>query len=162
MKVAAYCRVPTEYEDQTNSFETQKRFFKEHIERNPDWELYEIYADEGLSGTSTENRPGFNRMIEDAKAGKFDLIRTKQVSRFARNTVDTLHYTRDLKRIGVGVMFMNDRINSMNPEAEFVLTLMASMVDHVKVTCSALLSYHQSTAWSVLYTLPANKTRRTP
>lgn len=125
MKVAAYCRVSTEYEDQTNSFETQKRFFKEYIERNPDWELYEIYADEGLSGTSTENRPGFNRMIEDAKAGKFDLIPTKEVSRFARNTVDTLHYTRDLKRIGVGVMFMNDRINSMNPEAEFVLTLMA-------------------------------------
>lgn len=133
MKVAAYCRVSTEYEDQTNSFETQKRFFKEHIERNPDWELYEIYADEGLSGTSTENRPGFNRMIEDAKAGKFDLILTKEVSRFARNTVDTLHYTRDLKRIGVGVMFMNDRINSMNPEAEFVLALMASMVDHI--TC---------------------------
>ena len=132
MKVAAYCRVSTEYEDQTNSFETQKRFFKEHIERNPDWELYEIYADEGFSGTSTENRPGFNRMIEDAKAGKFDLILTKEVSRFARNTVDTLHYTRDLKRIGVGVMFMNDRINSMNPEAEFVLTLMASMFDHIK------------------------------
>ena len=81
MKVASYCRVSTEYEDQTNSFETQKRFFKEHIERNPDWELYEIYADEGLSGTSTENRPGFNHMIEDAKAGKFDLILTKEVSR---------------------------------------------------------------------------------
>ncbi len=127
MKVAAYCRVSTEYEDQTNSFETQKRFFKEHIERNPDWELYEIYADEGLSGTSTENRPGFNRMIEDAKAGKFDLILTKEVSRFARNTVDTLQYTRELKQIGVGVRFMSDNINSMDPDAELRLTIMASL-----------------------------------
>jgi DNA invertase Pin-like site-specific DNA recombinase len=80
MKVAAYCRVSTEYEDQTNSFETQKRFFKEHIERNPDWELYEIYADEGLSGTSTRDRKAFNRMIADAKSGKFELILTKEAS----------------------------------------------------------------------------------
>ena len=127
MKVAAYCRVSTEYEDQTNSFETQKRFFKEHIERNPDWELYEIYADEGLSGTSTRDRKAFNRMIADAKAGKFELILTKEVSRFARNTVDTLQYTRELKQIGVGVRFISDNINSMDPDAELRLTIMASL-----------------------------------
>ena len=127
MKVAAYCRVSTDYEDQTNSFENQKRFFKKHIERHPDWELYEIYADEGITGTSTRDRISFNRMIADARAKKFDTIITKEVSRFARNTEDTLHYTRELKRIGITVIFMNDNINSMDPEAEFILTLMASL-----------------------------------
>lgn len=141
MKVAAYCRVSTDYEDQTNSFENQKRFFKDYIERQPDWELYEIYSDEGLSGTSTENRPGFNRMIADAKAGKFELILTKEVSRFARNTVDTLQYTQELKQIGVGVRFMSDNINSMDPDAELRLTIMASLAQEEsrktsdRVTC---------------------------
>lgn len=126
-RVAAYCRVSTDKEDQANSFESQKRYFKEYIERNPEWKLYQIFADEGLSGTCTKKRKDFNRMIELAKLGSFDLIITKEVSRFARNTVDTLQYTRELKKIGVGVLFMNDNINTLDPDAELRLTIMSSI-----------------------------------
>lgn len=127
MKVAAYCRVSTDKDDQANSFESQKKYFKEYIERNPEWELYEIFADEGLSGTSTKKRKDFNRMIELAKLGSFDFIITKEVSRFARNTVDTLQYTRELKKIGIGVLFLNDNINTLDPDAELRLTIMSSI-----------------------------------
>lgn len=99
LNVAAYCRVSTDKDDQANSFESQKLYFEEYIKRNPEWELYEIYADEGLTGTSTKKRKAFNKMIADAHLGKFDLIITKEVSRFARNTVDTLQYTRELKSL---------------------------------------------------------------
>ena len=95
VRVAAYCRVSTDKEDQTNSFESQKLYFENEIRKNPDWELVKIYADEGISGTSTKKRTEFNNMIRDAKSGKIDRIITKEVSRFARNTVDTLQYTRD-------------------------------------------------------------------
>lgn len=98
MKVAAYCRVSTDKEDQVNSFESQQRYFKEYIERQPDWELFDIYADEGISGTSTKKRASFNRMINDANLGRFDMIITKEVSRFSRNILDTISYTRDLRR----------------------------------------------------------------
>ena len=111
-RVAAYCRVSTDNEDQANSFESQQRYFRQYIERNPDWELYEIFADEGISGTNTKKRKEFNRMIACAKNGDFDLIITKEISRFARNTLDSIYYTRDLKKHGVGVIFMNDNINT--------------------------------------------------
>ena len=111
LRVAAYCRVSTDKDDQANSFESQQRYFREYIERNPEWELVRIFADEGISGTNTKKRKEFNRMIRFAKAGEMDLIISKEVSRFARNTVDTLQYTRDLKKIGVYVLFMNDNIN---------------------------------------------------
>ncbi len=126
-RVAAYCRVSTDKEDQANSFESQKRYFKEYIERNPEWKLYQIFADEGISGTSTKKRQDFNRMIEMAKSGCFDFIVTKEVSRFARNTVDTLQYTRELKRMGIGVLFLNDNINTLDPDAELRLTIMSSI-----------------------------------
>lgn len=125
--VAAYCRVSTDSDDQANSFESQQRFFKEYIDRNPDWELVEIYADKGLTGTSTKKRKDFNRMIADAKLGKFTFIITKEVSRFARNTVDTLQYTRELKQRNIGVYFMVDNINTLDPDAELRLTIMASI-----------------------------------
>lgn len=127
IRVAAYCRVSTDKEDQANSFEAQQRYFREHIERNPDWELQEIYADEGLSGTSTKKRKRFNAMIRAAKEGKLDLIVTKEVSRFARNTVDALEYTRELRKRGIGVIFLNDNINSLDADGEFRLTIMASV-----------------------------------
>ena len=127
MCVAAYCRVSTDKDDQMNSFESQKKFFEEHIGRNPEWELYEIYADEGLSGTNTKKRKSFNKMIADAHLGKFSLILTKEVSRFARNTVDTLQYTRDLAKIGVGVNFLLDNISTLEQDGELRLTIMASM-----------------------------------
>ena len=127
LRVGAYCRVSTDREDQSNSFESQQRYFKEYIERNPEWELAEVFADEGISGTSTKKRKAFNKMIECAKAGDLDLIITKEISRFARNTLDSIFYTRELKRIGVGVIFLNDNINTLEPDAELRLTIMSSI-----------------------------------
>ncbi|MCD8179903.1 MAG: recombinase family protein [Firmicutes bacterium] len=127
IKVAAYCRVSTDSGDQANSFESQQRYFKEYIERNPEWELTEIYADKGLSGTSTEKRAAFRKMINDAELGFFSLILTKEVSRFARNTVDTLHYARYLKSRNIGIYFITDNIRTLDPDAEFRLTIMASI-----------------------------------
>ncbi len=126
-RVAAYCRVSTDNEDQANSFESQQRYFRQYIERNPDWELYAIFADEGISGTNTKKRKEFNRMIECAKNGDFDLIITKEISRFARNTLDSIFYTRDLKKHGVGVIFLNDNINTLESDAELRLAIMSSI-----------------------------------
>ncbi len=127
IKVAAYCRVSTDKDDQINSFENQKSYFEKYIKKNPDWELYEIYADEGISGTNTKKREAFNKMIADAHSGNFDLILTKEVSRFARNTVDTLQYTRELKALDIGVYFVLDNINTLAPDGELRLTIMASL-----------------------------------
>ena len=126
-RVAAYCRVSTDNEDQANSFESQRRYFKEYIERNPNWELYEIFADQGISGTNTKRRKEFNRMIACAKNGDFELILTKEISRFARNTLDSIYYTRDLKKYGVGVIFLNDNINTLDKDAELRLAIMSSI-----------------------------------
>lgn len=126
-RVAAYCRVSTDREDQTNSFESQQRYFKDYIEKKPDWELYKIFADEGISGTSTKKRKAFNQMITCAKNGDFDLIITKEISRFARNTLDSIYYTRDLKKYGVGVIFMNDNINTLDGDSELRLAIMSSI-----------------------------------
>ncbi len=124
--VAAYCRVSTDKDDQANSFESQKRYFEQEINRNPDWELYEVYADEGLSGTSTEKRKAFQKMLDDARIGKFSLILTKEVSRFARNTLDAIMYIRELRRLGIGVQFILDRINTLEDDYEFKMTQNAS------------------------------------
>ena len=126
-KVAAYCRVSTDNDDQANSFESQQRYFRQYIERNPDWELYAIFADEGISGTNTKKRKEFNRMIACAKNGDFDLIITKEISRFARNILDSIFYTRDLKKHGVGVIFLNDNINTLDGDAELRLAIMSSI-----------------------------------
>lgn len=126
-KVAAYCRVSTDNDDQANSFESQQRYFRQYIERNPDWELYAIFADEGISGTNTKKRKEFNRMIACAQNGDFDLIITKEISRFARNTLDSIFYTRDLKKHGVGVIFLNDNINTLDGDAELRLAIMSSI-----------------------------------
>ena len=126
-KVAAYCRVSTDKEDQANSFASQRLYFKRYIENHPDWELYEIFADEGISGTNTKKRKEFKRMIDCAKNGDFDLILTKEISRFARNTLDSIYYTRDLKKHGVGVIFVNDNINTLDPDAELRLAILSSI-----------------------------------
>ena len=127
LRAAAYCRVSTDREDQANSLHSQQTYFRTYIENHDDWLLVEVYADEGISGTTTRRREQFNRMIRDAEAGKIDLILTKEVSRFARNTVDTLEYTRRLKRLGVGVIFINDNIDTRENDGELRLTIMASM-----------------------------------
>ena len=114
LRVAAYCRVSTDRDDQANSFESQQRYFREYIARRPDWELAGIFADEGLSGTSTKKRLAFQRMIAGARAGLLDLIVTKEISRFARNTLDSIYYTRELKHLGVGVLFLNDNLYTLD------------------------------------------------
>lgn len=126
-RVAAYCRVSTDKDDQANSFENQQTYFRQYIERNPDWDLYDIFADEGISGTNTKKRKAFNRMISCAKNGDFDLIITKEISRFARNTLDSIYYTRQLKSYGVGVIFLNDNINTLDGDAELRLSIMSSI-----------------------------------
>lgn len=125
--VAAYCRVSTDKADQSNSFQTQQRFFREYIQRNRDWELYAVYADEGITGTSTKKRKEFNRMMNEAYEGKFRLLITKEVSRFSRNILDTIAYTRELKKLGIAVLFLNDGINTLDPDAELRLSIMASI-----------------------------------
>ena len=127
MRVAAYCRVSTDNRDQANSFESQQKFFKQYIENHPDWELYEVFADQGVSGTSINKRKEFKRMIESAENYEFDLIITKEISRFARNTGDSIEYTRRLKKHGVGVIFLNDNIDTRDPDSELRLTIMASL-----------------------------------
>lgn len=127
VKVAAYCRVSTDKEDQSNSLISQRNYFAEYIDARDDWSLRKIYYDEGISGTQTKKRAGFTSMIEDAYHGKIDLILTKEVSRFARNTVDTLFYTRKLKEAGVGVIFTIDNIDTRDSDGELRLTIMASI-----------------------------------
>lgn len=127
IRVAAYCRVSTDKTDQTNSLESQKRYFNEYINRNPLWKLHNIYVDDGISGTNTKKRAAFNQMIKDAKCGKFDLIITKEISRFARNILDSIGYTRELKAIGVGVIFLNDNINTLDNDAEMRLAFLSTM-----------------------------------
>ena len=143
-RVAAYCRVSTDSRDQANSFESQQKFFKEYIEKNPMMELVKVYADKGISGTSTKKRIEFNKMIEDAKSGRIDQIVTKEVSRFARNTVDTLKITRELTAIGVGVLFLNDDIDTSNTDDEFRLTIMASIAQQESKKTSSRVKWGQA------------------
>ena len=144
IKVASYCRVSTDKDDQANSFETQQRYFREYIQNRPDWELYEIYADEGITGTSTRKRTQFNRMINDAYDGKFQMIITKEVSRFSRNILDTIAYTRELRAIGIGVIFANDRINTLEPEAEMLLSFLASLAQEESRRTSSRVVWGQT------------------
>ena len=127
MKVAAYCRVSTDKSDQVNSLESQKIYFENYIKTRGNWEFVRIYADEGISGTQVKRRPEFLAMIDDATNKKIDLILTKEISRFARNTVDSLQYTRQLKDLGVGVVFIGDNINTLDPDAELRLAIMSSI-----------------------------------
>lgn len=127
MRAAAYCRVSTDKEDQANSLESQKKYFERYIGENPNWTFCGIYADDGISGTDTKKREAFGRMIEDAKEGKFDLIITKEISRFARNIVDSLVYTRELRKIGVGVLFLNDSVYTMDNDGELRIAIMAAI-----------------------------------
>jgi len=144
IRAAGYCRVSTDREDQANSFESQQRYFREYISRQPGWELYEIYADEGITGTSVKKRVRFNDMIRDARAGKFSLILTKEVSRFSRNILDTIAYTRELREMGVEVIFLTDGIRTMEPDAELRLSIMASIAQEESRKTSARVKWGQT------------------
>ena len=123
LRVAAYCRVSTGDEEQLTSYENQKAFYTEKIMKNPEWTMVDIFADEGITGTSTCRRKDFLRMIRQCRQGKIDMILAKSVSRFARNTVDTLNYTRELRGMGIPVIFEEQNINSIYPESEFLITI---------------------------------------
>ena len=127
MRVTFYARVSTDFNVQLNSLDNQVAYYTEFIKNNPNWEYVEGYVDEGLSGVSTAKREHFNEMIEDAKAGMFDMIITKEVSRFARNTLDSIRFTRELLSSGVVVFFQNDNINTLDDDSELRLTIMSSM-----------------------------------
>lgn len=130
-KVAIYGRVSTEHEAQLSALDNQIQYYDDILEKHPDWELYDRYIDEGITGTSTKKRKNFMRMMRDAENGCFDLIITREVSRFARNTVDTLQETRKLKRIGVEVYFTEDNIWTFNDEdGELKLTIMATLAQN--------------------------------
>ena len=127
LRVTAYCRVSTDGEDQKNSYESQKSYYKEKITSNPEWKYVEIYADEAISGTLDYKRNDFMRMIQDATVGKFDMIITKSISRFGRNTVDTLKYVRLLKEKGIAIYFEEERINTLEISGEIMLTVLSAM-----------------------------------
>lgn len=126
-RVAAYARVSTDSDEQLSSYEAQVEFYTRHIQSNPEWEFVDLYADEGISGTNTKKREGFNRMIADALAGKIDLILTKSISRFARNTVDTLTAIRRLKEKKVEVYFEKENIYTLDAKGEVMITIMSSL-----------------------------------
>ena len=123
----AYCRVSTDREDQRQSFDSQVAYFESYISSRPDLELVEIYADRGLSGTTVHSRAAFAKLLADCEAGKIKLILTKEVSRFARNTVDALSVTRQLRTMGIGVLFLADGIDTRDGDGELRLAILASI-----------------------------------
>ena len=144
LRVTFYARVSTDKDEQLNSLDNQISYYEEFIRKNIQWTFVPGYIDEGLSGISTKKRKRFNDMIEDAKNGKFDLIITKEISRFARNTLDSLQYTRELLNWGVGVFFQNDNINTLDEDAELRLTIMSSIAqDELRKLSSRIKFGHQ-------------------
>jgi len=125
-RVAAYCRVSTDSEEQLNSYAAQMSHYTQKIEENPDWEMAGVFADEGITGTSMKKRAEFNRMIAACKRGRIDMILTKSASRFARNTVDCLKVIRELKTRGIAVIFEKENINTLTESSEFLITLFSS------------------------------------
>lgn len=137
IRVAAYCRVSTDSEEQETSYEAQVSHYTEYIKSKPEWQMVEVYADDGISGTNTAKRDEFNRMIADCEAGKIDLILTKSISRFSRNTLDCLKYTRKLKALNIAVFFEKENINTMDSKGEVLLTIMASLAQQESESLSA-------------------------
>ena len=127
LRVAAYCRVSTDSDEQATSYDAQVEHYTEFIQKNPEWEFAGIYADDGISGTNTKKREDFNRMIDDCEAGNIDMIITKSISRFARNTLDCLKYIRQLKDKNIPVFFEKESINTMDAKGEVLITIMASL-----------------------------------
>lgn len=136
-RVAAYCRVSTEFEEQESSYEVQVEHYTSYIQSNPEWELVEVYADDGISATNTAKRDSFNRMIQDARDGRIDLILTKSISRFSRNTVDCLKYTRELKGLNIAVFFEKENINTLDAKGEVLMTIMAALAQQESESLSA-------------------------
>lgn len=137
LRVAAYCRVSTDSEEQKTSYQSQVLHYKELVESKPEWQLVDIYADEAISGTQTSKRMDFQRMINDAMDGKVDMIITKSISRFARNTLDTLKYVRLLKEKNVAIMFEKENINTLTMNGEMLLVILSSLAQQESESISA-------------------------
>ena len=127
LRVAAYCRVSTESEEQASSYDVQIEHYTDFIKKNNEWTFAGIFADDGISGTNTKKRDEFNKMVDECMAGKIDMIITKSISRFARNTLDCLHYIRKLKEKNVAVYFEKENINTLDAKGEIMITIMASL-----------------------------------
>ena len=142
-RVAGYARVSTDKDEQFTSFEAQTDYYTNYILSNPDWEFVKVYTDEGVTGTSTKHREGFNQMVEDALAGRIDLIVTKSVSRFARNTVDSLTTVRKLKEHGVEVYFEKENIYTFDGKGELLITIMSSLAQEESRSISENVTWGQ-------------------
>ena len=142
-KTAGYARVSTDSEEQLTSYEAQVDYYTSYIQSRPEWEFVKVYTDEGISATDTRHRDGFNEMIKDALDGKIDLIVTKSVSRFARNTVDTLNYTRELRELGIPVIFEEQNINSIYPESEFLIAIHGAFAQSESESTSSRVRWGQ-------------------
>ena len=144
LRVTYYARVSSESDEQLNSLGNQITYYEDFIKRNPAWTFVQGYIDEGLSGISTKRRENFNRMVDDAGEGEFDLVITKEISRFARNTLDSIRYTRQLLTSGVGVFFQNDNINTFDEDSELRLSIMSSIAqDELRKLSSRVKFGHQ-------------------
>lgn len=141
LRVAAYCRVSTDDKEQLSSYKAQKAYYTDYIMKNTQWSMAGIYADEGITGTQAKKRPEFQKMIRHCKQRKIDLILVKSISRFARNTVDCVSYTRALRAIGVGVFFEEQNINSLNPDSEFLITLHGAIAQNESENISKNVSW---------------------
>ena len=144
MRVTFYARVSSEKDEQLNSLDNQISYYTNLIGENKNWEYVPGYIDEGLSGMSTAKRENFHHMIDDAKSGRFDLVITKEITRFARNTLDSIKYTRELLSCGVGVFFQNDNINTLDEDSELRLTIMSGIAqDELRKLSSRIKFGHQ-------------------
>lgn len=142
-RVAGYARVSTDHEDQTTSYEAQVDYYTNYIKSRDDWEFAGLYSDEGISATNTKHRDGFNQMISDAMAGKIDLIITKSVSRFARNTVDSLSTIRKLKEHNIECYFEKENIWTFDSKGELLLTIMSSLAQEESRSISENVTWGQ-------------------
>lgn len=127
LRVATYCRVSTDSEDQLNSYRSQVQYYTDLISKKSEWVKVGIYADEGITGTQVNKREDFQRLINDCMRGEIDMIITKSISRFARNTVDTLNYVRKLKENNVAVFFEYENIDTLSMDGELLLTVLSSV-----------------------------------
>ena len=142
-RVAAYARVSTDNDEQFTSYEAQIDYYTKYILAREDWEFVNVYTDEGISGTNTKHRKGFNDMVQDALDGKIDLIITKSVSRFARNTVDSLVTVRTLKEAGVEVFFEKENIYTFDSKGELLITIMSSLAQEESRSISENVTWGQ-------------------
>lgn len=151
IRLAAYARVSTNNEDQLYSFENQVAYYREYAKRHPEYHLVGVYADEGISGTSTKHREQFLKMISDCEAGEIDMVITKSISRFARNTADCLQYARKLKDLGVSVVFEKEAINTMDGTGELLFTILSSLAQDESRNIS------ENTTWGIRATFRQGK-----